>query len=127
VLWSDWLGGESAARFRPDSFRATFVPGYAAQPMGVLLQTAQELPGGYGIALLQTLFALAAVCVLAWVYVVKIGERVLLLGAGDGGSPTLLTELDPSTLPPEDARRPAHEAFRDVFDRMRGRAKPPAE
>ena len=28
---------------------------------------ASDLPGGYGVALLQTLLALAAVCVLAWV------------------------------------------------------------
>lgn len=128
--------------------------------MGALLQTAQELPGGYGIALLQTLLALAAVCVLAWVvlrwgarrgfgtgalggrvrvlerialdprrtlYVVKIGERVLLLGAGDGGSPTLIAEIDPDTLPPEEARKPTGEAFRDVLARLTGRAKPPAD
>jgi flagellar biosynthetic protein FliO len=128
--------------------------------MGVLLQTAQEVPGGYGVVLLQTLFALAGVCVLAWVvlrwgarrglgmgalggrvrvlerialeprralYVVKVGERVLLLGAGDGGSPTLITEIDPATLPPEEARKPTGEAFRDVLARVTGKAKPPAE
>lgn len=35
----------------------------------MFLQTAQhasDLPGGYGVALLQTLLALAAVCILAW-------------------------------------------------------------
>lgn len=128
--------------------------------MSVLLQTAQEVPGGYGLVLLQTLFALAGVCVLAWVvlrwgarrgigvgafggrvrvlerialeprralYLVKVGERVLLLGAGEGGSPTLITELDPATLPLEEARKPAGEAFRDVLTRLRGKAKPPAE
>jgi len=128
--------------------------------MGVLLQTAQEVPGGYGVALLQTLFALGAVCVLAWVvlrwgarrgigmgalggrvrvlerialdprralYIVKVGDRVLLLGAGDGGSPALITEIDPDTLPPEAARKPTGEAFRDVLDRITGRARPPAE
>lgn len=128
--------------------------------MGALLQTAQELPGGYGIALLQTLFALAGVCVLAWVvlrwgarrgfgmgalggrvrvlervaldprrtlYIVKVGERVLLLGAGDGGSPALITEIDPATLPPEEVRKPSGDAFRDVLGRLTGRAKPPAE
>ena len=128
--------------------------------MGVLLQTAQELPGGYGLVLLQTLFALAGVCVLAWVvlrwgarrglgmgalggrvrvlerialdprrslYIVKVGERVLLLGAGDGGSPSLLTEIDPDTLPPEAAPKPPGEAFREVLGRLTGRAKPPTE
>ena len=39
--------------------------------MSLLLQTvtsrASDLPGGYGVALLQTLLALAAVCILAWV------------------------------------------------------------
>lgn len=39
--------------------------------MPLLLQAAStrasDLPGGYGVALLQTLLALAAVCVLAWV------------------------------------------------------------
>lgn len=34
--------------------------------MPVLLQAA-DLPGGYGVSLLQTLLALAAVCILAWV------------------------------------------------------------
>lgn len=86
------------------------------------------------MALVQTLLALAAVCVLAWVvlrwasrrglgihggrgrvqvlertpleprralYLVRIGDRVLLLGAGEGASPTVLAELDPSELPPE--------------------------
>lgn len=35
---------------------------------GLLLQAGERpLPGGYGVALLQTLLALGAVCVLAWV------------------------------------------------------------
>jgi flagellar biosynthetic protein FliO len=103
--------------------------------MWILLQAssgaARELPGGYGAALLQSLLALAAVCILAWVvlrwsaqrglgtglgqrvqvlervpldarrwiYLVKIGERVLVLGAGDGASPTLLTEMAVEDLP----------------------------
>jgi flagellar biogenesis protein FliO len=60
-------------------------------------------------------------------YVVKVGERVLLLGAGDGGSPTLITEIDPATLPPEEARKPTGEVFRDVLGRLTGRPKPPVE
>lgn len=97
-----------------------------------------DLPGGYGVALLQTLLALAAVCVLAWVvlrwsaqrgfgalghkgvvqviervpldarraiYVVRIGDRVLAVGVGDGAAPSVLTELDPASVPKaEDVR-----------------------
>ena len=119
--------------------------------MGVLLQAAQggELPGGYGVALLQTLLALAAVCILAWVllrwgsrrgfglgasrgrvrvlerialeprrslYLVKVGERVLLIGAGDGAAPAVLAELDPSELPEEPER--AGPAFADVLRKL---------
>lgn len=104
--------------------------------MPTLLQSA---PGGYGVALLQTLLALAAVCILAWVvlrwsarrglgiggrgrvrviervpldarralYLVEVGERVLLIGAGDGGAPALLAELDPGELPPPPAPPPS--------------------
>ena len=97
----------------------------------ILLQASDALPGGYGVALLQTLLALAAVCVLAWVvlrwaaqkglgigaggkhvkvlervaldarrtlWVVEIGEKVLLIGAGDGASPTTLAELPTDAL-----------------------------
>ncbi|AKF08752.1 flagellar biosynthetic protein FliO [Sandaracinus amylolyticus] len=100
--------------------------------MFLLLQA--ELPGGYGVALLQSLLALAAVCVLAWVvlrwasqrglgtfargtrvkviervpldarrtlWLVKVGGKVLLIGAGDGASPTTLTELREDELPDE--------------------------
>ena len=106
-----------------------------AQPVHALLQAADgasELPGGYGVALLQTLLSLGAVCLLAWValrwaskrgfgfgargqrvkvlervtldprrslYLVEVAGKVLLLGAGDGSSPTLLAELDPDALP----------------------------
>lgn len=102
--------------------------------MFALLQS--TAPGGYGVALLQTLLALAAVCILAWVvlrwsarrglglgrpgrvrvlervpldgrrslYLIEIGERVLLIGAGEGGAPALLAELDPSELPPAPER-----------------------
>ena len=79
-----------------------------------LLQ-AGGVPGGYGVALLQTLLALAAVCILAWVVLkwsrgrglamggrrVKVLERVPL----DGRRSLYLVEvagrvlLDPDALP----------------------------
>lgn len=111
-----------------------------------------EAPGGYGVALLQTLLALAAVCVLAWallrfgarrgvgvsrgrvrvlervpldhrraLYLVGIGERVWLIGVGDGGAPALLAELDPSELPPP-AERPA--GLLELMEKLR--RQPPA-
>lgn len=122
--------------------------------MLVLLQTAQatELPGGYGVALLQTLLALGAVCVLAWVllrwgarrglglgaargrvrvlervaldprralYLVKVGDKVLLIGAGDGAAPAVLSEIDPAELPAEpDTPAPT---FAEVLRRLGGR------
>jgi flagellar biosynthetic protein FliO len=120
--------------------------------MPVLLQVAERtpLPGGYGVALLQTLLALAAVCIFAWVllrwgarrglglagtggavrvvervvldprrmlYVVRVGDRLLLLGAGDGAAPTLLTELDPRTVPEATAPRHAAALFREALSR----------
>jgi flagellar protein FliO/FliZ len=123
--------------------------------MWILLQAGEqaELPGGYGVALLQTLLALAAVCILAWVvlrwgarrgfgvglgggrvkvlervaldprralYLVQVGEKVLLVGAGDGAAPAVLTELDPSELPPVEERRGA--SFAEVLERLRRRA-----
>ncbi len=122
--------------------------------VGVLLQTA-NLPGGYGVALLQTLVALAAVCVLAWVvlkwsanrglttigqgkrvkvlervpldarrslYLVEVGDKVLLLGAGEGSAPEVLTEIDPDTLPdlPETGRGVS---FADVLSKLKGGEK----
>jgi len=126
--------------------------------MPALLQASQAVPGGYGTALLQTLFALAGVCVLAWVvlrwgaqrgfgtggvggrvrvveripldprrslFVVKAGERVLLLGVGDGAAPTLLTELDASLLATTTTSPAAAASFRDILARLRG-PKPPA-
>jgi flagellar protein FliO/FliZ len=126
--------------------------------MPALLQASQAVPGGYGTALLETLFALAGVCVLAWVvlrwgaqrgfgtggvggrvrvieripldprrslFVVKAGERVLLLGVGDGAAPTLLTELDASMLPVTPAATAAGMSFQEVFARLRG-PRPPA-
>lgn len=115
--------------------------------MPVLLQGASDLPGGYGVALLQTLLALGAICILAWVvlrwsarrglgtgrgrvrvlervpldrgrslYLVEVGGRVLLLGAGEGAAPSMLAELDPDELPaaPE---RPA--GFGELVERLR--------
>ncbi|RZO47765.1 MAG: flagellar biosynthetic protein FliO [Sandaracinaceae bacterium] len=96
--------------------------------MSVFLQSG--VPGGYGVALLQTLLALAAVCILAWVvlkwssrrglglsgrrvkiiervpldgrrslYLIEVAGRVLLVGAGDQGAPSVLAEIDPEELP----------------------------
>lgn len=116
-------------------------------PVFALLQS--TAPGGYGVALLQTLLALAAVCILAWVvlkwsarrglglgrggrvrviervpldgrrslYLVEIGERVLLIGAGEGGAPALLAELDPAELPPA-PERPA--SLAELVAKLRG-------
>ncbi|MFO0713116.1 MAG: flagellar biosynthetic protein FliO [Sandaracinus sp.] len=106
---------------------------------------AHDLPGGYGASLLQSLLALGAVCILAWVvlrwsaqrglglgqgqrvkviervpldarrwvYLVQIGERVLVVGAGDGASPTLLTELAAKELPDAPKARSFLEVLRD--------------
>lgn len=114
-------------------------------------RAAHELPGGYGASLLQSLLALAAVCILAWVvlrwsaarglgsgagqrvkviervpldarrwvYLVEIGERVLVLGAGDGASPTLLTELTKSELP-------AATPTRSFLEVLRAKGEPPS-
>ena len=81
-----------------------------------LLQ-AGGVPGGYGVALLQTLLALAAVCILAWVVLkwsrgrglamggrrVKVLERVPLDGRRSlylvEVALGVLAELDPDALP----------------------------
>jgi flagellar biosynthetic protein FliO len=125
-----------------------------------LLQTSERVshvPSGYGVALLQTLLALAAVCILAWVvlrwsaqrrlfgagggervrvlervhldprralYLVKVGEKVLLLGAGDNGAPALLTEVDPASLPKETASAKGG-SFADVMKRLAGKKDAP--
>ncbi|MFW5921060.1 MAG: hypothetical protein ACOCUS_04415, partial [Polyangiales bacterium] len=55
--------------------------------MYALLQGASEaadLPGGYGAALLQTLLALAAVCVLAWVVLRWSAKRGFGMGPSGG-------------------------------------------
>lgn len=114
----------------------------------ILLQASDALPGGYGVALLQTLLALAAVCILAWVvlrwaaqkglgigatgkhvkvlervaldarrtlWVVEIGGKVLLIGAGDGASPTTLAEMPADALPRDAGARAA--TFAEVLRR----------
>jgi flagellar biosynthetic protein FliO len=129
--------------------------------IGVFLQTGargSELPAGYGTSLLQSLLALAAVCILAWIvirwasgrrllglaaggqgrlrvlerlpldprrslYLVQVGEKVLLIGAGEGGAPAVLAELDAKELPPEPAA--PRVAFADVLRRLTGRDPPP--
>lgn len=55
-------------------------------------------------------------------YLVRIGERAWLVGAGDGASPTLLAELTPDALPPptEAEGRP----FREALDRLARRGGP---
>ena len=113
-----------------------------------------DVPGGYAVALVQTLLALAAVCILAWVvlrwsagrglaglaggqrievlerahldarrtlYLVKIGERAFLVGAGDGGAPSLLAEIPASELPAVRATR----SFAEVLGRARAANKEP--
>ena len=123
--------------------------------MGLLLQAARDapdLPGGYGMALLQTLLALGAVCILAWVvlrwasksrlgfgvsrgrvrvlervpldarrslYLVQVGGKVLLVGAGDGAAPAVLAELEPAQLP--DEPETPRVTFAEVLKRLGGR------
>jgi flagellar biosynthetic protein FliO len=120
----------------------------------LLLQATHDLPGGYGVALLQALLALLAVCILAWtvlrwsagrglgslgggqrievierahldarrtLYLVKIGDRAFLVGAGESGAPSLLAEIPASELPPV---KPGVR-FADVLRRKQ--ETPPAE
>lgn len=49
------------------------------------------------------------------IYVVQIGERVLVLGGGEGASPTLLAELKPGELPP----LPPSRSFAEVLSALR--------
>ncbi len=99
--------------------------------MFFLLQSAETTIGtGYVAALLQSILALGAVCILAWVvlrwsaqrglgksrgrmrvieklplearrslYLIEVGDRVLLIGTGDGASPALIAELNPESVP----------------------------
>lgn len=125
--------------------------------MLLLLQASRSLPGGYGAALLQSLLALAAVCILAWVVLrwsakaglgtggrhlevlerlaldhrrglvlVRAGERVLLLGVGEGAAPTLVAELDPKDVPRDPA---AKVSFLDVLRKKNeaGEGRSPGE
>lgn len=120
--------------------------------MPLLLQASThasaDLPGGYGVALVQALLALVAVCILAWtvlrwsagrglgalgggkrievierahldarrtLYLVKIGERTYLVGAGETGAPALIAEIPAGELPPA---KPGVR-FADVLGRAR--------
>lgn len=98
-----------------------------------------ELPGGYGMALIQTLLALLGVCVLAWVvlralaqrgfgarmgsgrvqvlerisldgkrtlWLLKVGEKALLVGAGDTGAPRLIAEVRDGEANDDDHTKP---------------------
>jgi flagellar protein FliO/FliZ len=108
-----------------------------------------DLPGGYGWYLLQTLLALGAVCLLAWIvlrwgvkrlygasgsgrirvlervpldprrslYLVEVGGKVLLVGAGEGPM-TTLAEIDPKALPAEPEARKT--SFLEVLRRRGG-------
>jgi hypothetical protein len=53
-------------------------------------------------------------------YLVELGDRVLLIGAGEGGAPALLTEIDAADLPPLPERPPA---LADLLMRFRGEQK----
>ncbi len=53
-------------------------------------------------------------------YVVEVGGKVLLLGAGDGASPTLISELDPASMTSEP--EPKKTRFADVLSRARAEA-----
>ena len=108
------------------------------------------LPGGYGVALLQTLFALAAVSILAWIvlrwtarrglglgakrrvkvlervpldgrrtlYLVEVGDKVLLIGVGDAAPPAVLREFDPRELPELEAEP---SSFGELVAKLRGK------
>ncbi|MGE0785188.1 MAG: FliO/MopB family protein [Sandaracinaceae bacterium] len=117
-----------------------------------LLQS--DLPGGYGVALLQTLVALAAVSILAWtvlrwaqkrgvlvsgqrvkvlervtldarrsLYLVQLGDRVLLLGGGDGAAPAVLAEMSLDELPPPPERAAT---FGAMLEKLRNKPDAPA-
>lgn len=58
-------------------------------------------------------------------YVIEVGGKVLLLGAGDGASPTLLTELTPASI--DTATSPASPSFADVLSKLRGKSPSPPE
>lgn len=130
--------------------------------MPTLLQ-AGDLPGGYGLALVQAAIALVAVIVLAWVVLrwasrlglgaqrpggrlevlerlpldarrsivlVRLGDRALLIGVGDGNAPRLLLETPLAELP--ELGQPARsssfaEALRKLSAHARTRELEPRE
>lgn len=56
-------------------------------------------------------------------YLVEVGNKVLLVGTGDGAAPSLLTEVDPEAIPSAPAEpRPS---FASVFRRTRAVSEPP--
>ncbi|MCB9601338.1 MAG: flagellar biosynthetic protein FliO [Sandaracinus sp.] len=57
-------------------------------------------------------------------YVVEVGGKVLLLGAGDGASPTLLSELDPKDFPAEPTAPKVR--FAQTLAKLRGTTSTPA-
>ena len=57
-------------------------------------------------------------------FLVQVGERVLLLGAGDGAAPSLLAELEPDELPELAVSK---SSFADVIAQVRGRASSTSE
>jgi flagellar protein FliO/FliZ len=121
--------------------------------MLALLQAATDAPPppSYGASLLQTLFALIGVCLLAYVLMryglgrtafgrgagrymrirerlpldarralvlVEVGDRVYLVGTGDGAAPTLLRELPPEgAAEAASASEDSNAAFRSLLDR----------
>ncbi|MEM9068542.1 MAG: flagellar biosynthetic protein FliO [Myxococcota bacterium] len=120
--------------------------------MPILLQQAAELPSGYGAALLQSLLALFAVCILAWVVLRWASKRGMGIGRGRhvrvvervaldarrhlyivevGGKTLLLGSGDgaaPRLLTELDAAElksaapKAQTSFRDVLARLSGRS-----
>lgn len=55
-------------------------------------------------------------------YLVKVGERILLLSAGDGAAPALVAELAEDELPEVDV--PSKVRFSDVIGRITQRGEP---
>lgn len=52
------------------------------------------------------------------IVVVRVPGRLLLLGVGENGAPTLLTELDEGAWPAEEAPSPSE--FRNLLAKIRG-------
>lgn len=112
--------------------------------------TLTSTAGGYGLMLLQSLCALAAFGVIAWIlvrwssgtlqrrslsqghvhvleripldarrflYLVRCGDRVLLLGASDNAGPHVLTEFAAESLPHVTVQQAQH--FGTILQRLR--------